>query len=178
MPKSKVRFAVFPGTFDPITNGHVDIIARAQSLFDRLIVAVGVNPDKQQIFTQDERVRMIRKHVSRHANVTVEAYRGLTVDFARSMGASTVVRGIRATADLHYELQQAHTNRIVGNIETVFLMTDDRHALVSSSLIKQIVQMGGNNLERLERLVPRAVAEALRKKLGKPKRRSRPKSGD
>ncbi len=159
------RIAVFPGAFDPITNGHLDIIHRAARLFDRVVVAVGHNPDKQEIFTADERVDMIESLVSSLDNVAVASYAGLTVDFVRSVGAGVIVRGIRNSVDLRDELLAANTNLIVGDLETIFLMASEQFALTSSTFIKQIIEMGGDKSTRLSALVPAAVLEQMRKKV-------------
>jgi pantetheine-phosphate adenylyltransferase len=153
--------AVFSGTFDPITEGHVDIIRRGTQIFEKVIVAVGTNPEKDELFTKQERVEMIKELVSDMPDVEVVAYDGLTIDFVRKVGGSVILKGIRDTTDLHYELQQANTNRLAGRIETLFLLTGDRHALTSSSLIRQVAEMGGD----ISSLVPPVVAEKLRKRL-------------
>jgi len=154
--------AVFPGVFDPVTDGHLDIIQRAARIFSRVIVAVGTNPEKRQLLTKRERVGLLRKLVADIPNVRVEAYEGLTVDFVRRAGGAVILKGIRDTIDLRYELQQANTNRLAGGVETVFLLTGDRHALTSSTLIKQIAAMGGD----VSSLVPPVVARILRARLG------------
>lgn len=165
MARHKPIIAVFPGTFDPITYGHLDVIKRASRLFDELIVAVGRNPDKPEIFTQAERVELICPLVAKLPNVRVEAYEGLTFDFVRSHGAKVILRGIRDTVDLRSELHQANTNLLVGDVETVFMLTTHDHALTSSTLIRQIVSLGGPDRSRAARLVPPSVASALRRKL-------------
>ncbi|HRX84618.1 MAG TPA: pantetheine-phosphate adenylyltransferase [Phycisphaerae bacterium] len=161
------RTAVFPGSFDPITNGHLDIIHRAAGLFERLIVAVGQNPDKAETFSPEERVAMIGELVRGQANVDVQSYQGLTIDFVRQAGGDIILRGIRDTLDVRDELQAANTNLIVGGIETVFLMASDQYTLTSSTFIKQIVAMGGDATTRLSSLVPTTVLEKLRAKLAK-----------
>ena len=153
------RLAIFPGTFDPITNGHVDVIERGSHLFDELIVAVGENPEKQSLMDQSQRVAVIREIAAPWPNVRVEPFTGLTVHFARSVGAHAILRGIRNTTDLHFEFQLALTNRVVAGVETVFVMTNPQLAFTSSSLIKQIARMGGD----VSALVPPQVYEALRK---------------
>lgn len=158
------RVAIFPGSFDPITNGHVDIIERASQVFGSLIVAVGRNPEKAELFNPDERVAMIRELIGDSPNVTVESYEGLTIDFALRVNAGVIVRGIRDGVDLRDELSAANTNLIVGQIETVFLLAAERYALTSSTFIKQIVEMGGGDTDRLSSLVPKAVLERLRHK--------------
>ncbi|HEY3244164.1 MAG TPA: pantetheine-phosphate adenylyltransferase [Phycisphaerae bacterium] len=165
MPDSNSTVAVFPGSFDPITLGHVDIIRRAARLFKRVIVAVGRNPEKTSVFTPAERVEMIQELIADIPNAAVQAYKGLTMDFVRGVGAGVILRGIRDSVDLRDELEVANTNLLVGDVETVFLMTSDQHALTSSTLIKQIVEIGGYDPQRLARLVPPTVARRLEAKL-------------
>lgn len=144
MTEHTERVAIFPGTFDPITNGHLDVIQRGAKLFDRLIVAVGDNPEKSSLFNAAERVDIIREVIGGTPNVEVQSFRGLTVSFAQKVNASAIIRGIRNSADLQYEYQIALTNRVVAEVETVFVLTSTEHAFTSSSLIKQIAQMGGD----------------------------------
>lgn len=165
MPHLNNETVLFPGSFDPLTHGHLDIIARAAALFKRLVVAVGENPLKKQVFTPQERKDMLLQHTAHLNNVEVLTYEGLTVEFARSIGARVILRGIRDTADLHDELEIATTNRIIGDIETVFLLTSGQHVLTSSTLIKQIVEIGTYDVQHLARLVPLDVAERLRERL-------------
>ena len=162
IPPSR-KLAVFPGQFDPITNGHIDVIRRGVALFDEMIVAVGINPDKREMFTLEERVEMIRELLADLHQVRVESYTGLTVDFVRQVKATAILRGIRDVSDLRYEFQLAMANRAVGNVETVFIMTGDQHALTSSSLIRQIVALGGE-LKQLHGLLPDLVIRRLRQK--------------
>jgi len=169
MEQRPTNLAVFPGSFDPVTHGHLDIIQRAAGLYDRLIVAVGQNPLKDEVFTPQERLEMVVEHTSEIANVEVQAYSGLTVDFVRSIGAGVILRGLRDNMDLHGELEIAMTNRIIGDIETVFLMTSGQHILTSSALIKQIVEIGRYDADHLARLVPLDVAKRLAKRLRKPR---------
>lgn len=157
------RTGVFPGQFDPITNGHLDVIRRGVGLFDHLIVAVGVNPGKHQLFTLDERVRMIRAVLGEKPAVTVEKYRGLTADFVRASKATAILRGIRDVSDLRYEFQLALANRTVGGVETVFVLAGEQYALTSSSLIRQIVALGGD-VKQLATVVPALVVEKLRER--------------
>lgn len=168
MSKSKPIRGVFPGTFDPITNGHLDIIKRAIVLADELIIAVGHNPEKQALFPAEERVEMIRELIDDLPSVRVESYQGLTGDFVQQMQADIIIRGIRDNVDLHYELEQANINLAIANVETVFLLTRDQFALTSSTYIKQIVELGYQDLERLGRFVPPSVARRLRDKLRRP----------
>lgn len=163
--KPQSRLAVYPGTFDPITLGHLDLIERGKQLFRELIVGVGINPDKKdELFSHEERVEMIEQLVAKWPNVKVRAYKGLTYKFVRNVGGLTILRGIRDSVDLRLELLQANTNMLLGGIETVFLLGSHDHALTSSSLIKQIVALGGE-LETVERLVPAAVAQKLLEKI-------------
>lgn len=165
MSESNASIAVFPGAFDPVTYGHLDIIRRGARLYEKLIVAVGHNPLKEQVFAPDERAEMLVQHTTEFPSVQVETYTGLTVDFARQSGARVILRGIRDTVDLHAELEIATANRIIGDIETVFLMTSDQHVLTSSTLIKQIVEIGQFDSDHLSRLVPLDVAKRLQDRL-------------
>lgn len=162
MVKDQRRTVIFPGTFDPITNGHLDVIERGRKLFDELIVAVGTNPDKQILFSLRERVELIRQVLADYPDVRVETFDGLTVDFARKVGAEAILRGIRNSSDLQFEFQVALTNRVVAGVETVFIMTNPDFAFTSSSLIKQVASMDGD----VSALVPPAVNEAMRAKRG------------
>jgi len=152
------RLAVFPGTFDPITNGHLDVIRRGAKLFDQLVVAVGNNPEKTPLLDAETRVEIIKQATAGIEAVTVEMYSGLTVDFAASVSATAILRGIRDSADLHYEYGAALTNRVVAGVETVFVIPSTEHAFTSSSLIKQIVSMGGD----VSAMVPPAVLPHLK----------------
>jgi pantetheine-phosphate adenylyltransferase len=143
----------FPGQFDPITNGHLDVIRRGVHLFDELIVAVGVNPRRKELFTLQERSDMIRTLLKGLKGVRVEQYTGLTMDFVRQVKAIAILRGIRDVSDLRYEFQIAQANRAVGEVETVFIMTGDQYALTSSSLIRQVVSLGGD-VRKLSGLLP------------------------
>ena len=144
MGKNGKRIAIFPGAFDPITNGHLDIIRRGAELFDELIVAVGDNPDKHSLLGQNTRAEIVQEVVKDIPGVSVRTYTGLTVDFAAKTGAAAILRGIRNSSDLQFEFQVALTNRAVAGVETVFMMTSSEYAFTSSSLIKQIARMGGD----------------------------------
>jgi pantetheine-phosphate adenylyltransferase len=157
--------AVYQGSFDPVTFGHLDVIRRAAPLFNELIVGIGHNPDKEQFFTSQERLELLRPHIADLPNVRAATYDGLTIDFVRQCGAHVLVRGIRDMADLSKEVQLANLNRLVGGIETVFILTSDQHVLTSSTYIKQIYELGGGDLSRIEQLVPPNVARALAAKL-------------
>lgn len=169
MSQSQPKRAVFPGQFDPFTNGHLDVIRRGAPLFDELVVGVGVNPEKAELFTQEERFEIVREVVGGLAGVRVELYRGLTADFVKSVDATCLLRGIRDITDLRYEFQSALANRAVGGVETLFLMTGDQYALTSSSLIRQVVVLGGD-VDALRPLVPELVVERLREKQTLPRR--------
>ena len=159
---TKPKIGMFPGTFDPITNGHLDVVRRAQHLFDELIVAIGHNPAKRQLFSVDERRDMIEEMVRAECgdHVRVETFQGLTVDYAKDAGATAIVRGLRNVTDLNFEFQLALTNRALTDIETIFIMTGETYAFTSSTLIKQIAS--GGDIERLHRLLPPVVIERMR----------------
>jgi pantetheine-phosphate adenylyltransferase len=159
-PNSKI--AVYPGSFDPFTNGHLDVVDRALGIFDKLIVAVAANPEKRQpLFTVEERVKLITASLKDRDRVEVSGYRGLTVEFARARGARTIVKGLRAYSDFDAELQQALMNRkLAPDVHTVFLMSSFTHIFVSSSILKDIASYGGNVAD----LVPPPVAKALKEK--------------
>jgi len=158
--------AVYPGSFDPVTHGHLDVIRRASRLFNELVVGIGRNPGKDELFTPRERLDLLLPHLRDLPNVRAATYDGLTIDFVRSVGGRVLVRGIRDVADLSDEVQQANLNLAIGGIETVFLLTSDQHVLTSSTYVKQIYELGGGDLERVKRLVPDNVARALQVKLG------------
>lgn len=160
MPTRSPKVGVFPGQFDPITLGHLDVIRRGAVLFDTLYVAVGINPEKREFFSQAERVEMIQSLLRDEPSVKVESYSGLTVDFVRRVGATALLRGIRDVSDLRYEFQLALANRVVGQVETVFIMTSDQYALTSSSLIRQVVSLGGD-VRTLASQLPEVVVERL-----------------
>jgi pantetheine-phosphate adenylyltransferase len=153
---------MYPGSFDPFTNGHLDVVERALSIFDELVIAVAANPDKRApLFTPDERVAMIREALGERPEVAVIAYRGLTVDFARSQGVKTLVKGLRAYSDFDAELQQALMNRkLAPDVHTVFLMSSFTHIFVSSSILKDIASHGRD----VSDFVPAVVAERLKEK--------------
>jgi pantetheine-phosphate adenylyltransferase len=152
------KVAVYPGSFDPITNGHVDIVQRALAMFDKVIVAIADNVRKTPVFTIEERKQYIREAVNGDSRVEVDAFEGLLVEYVHRRGAKIVVRGLRALADFEYEFQLAHMNRRLGrDIDTVFLMTSEKDFYVSSSLVKEVAQFGGD----ITGLVPPAVQRAL-----------------
>lgn len=151
--------AVYPGTFDPITNGHLDILNRALALFDKVIVTIAVNQRKGPLFTVEERIQFIRDAMPQaDGRLEFASFDGLLVDFCRQNGASVIVRGLRALADFEYEFQFAHMNRrLAPGVDTVFFMTDERNHYVSSSLVKEVASLGGD----VNGLVPPAVVTAL-----------------
>ena len=156
------RIGVYPGSFDPLTNGHLDIIIRASKLFDKLIVAVLKNDSKQSIFSMSERVELIKKCVADIDNVEVEMFGGLLVDYVAEKGAHTIVRGLRAVSDYEYELQMAMLNKHMNeDIETIFFMTDIHNSFLSSSIVKNVAEHGGN----IHGLVPEAIVEDVCGKL-------------
>ena len=153
--------AVYPGSFDPITNGHLDLIARSARFVDRLISGVLQNEAKQPLFTVDERAEMLREVVRGYDNVEVDTFNGLLVEFAAARKASLIVRGIRAISDYEYELQMALMNRrLRPEIETVFMMASEAHSFVSSRLVKEVIRLGGN----ISGLVPPVVEAALKER--------------
>ena len=153
------KIAVYPGTFDPITNGHVDILSRSLALFDRVIMAIATNPRKQPLFSLEERIDFMRQAIGEGGDrVSYDALDGLLVDYCRRNGASCIVRGLRALADFEYEFQFAHMNRrLAPEVDTAFFMTDERNHYVSSSLVKEVASLGGD----ITGLVPPAVERAL-----------------
>jgi len=155
---NRTRLAVYPGSFDPLTNGHVDIISRGARLFDRVVVAILLNAGKQPLFTVDERVAIVREVFAGSPNVEVDTFQGLLVEYARRRQASVIVRGLRAVADFEYELQMALMNRhLSADLETVFMMPAEQYTYVSSRLIKEIADLGGS----LTGLVPPSVEARL-----------------
>jgi pantetheine-phosphate adenylyltransferase len=156
--------AIYPGSFDPLTNGHLDLIARGAKLFDHLVVAVLQNASKSPVFSASERVEMLTEGARPFDNVSVATFDGLLVDFAREQQAQAVIRGIRAISDYEYEFQMALMNRrLAPELETIFLMPDAKYSFVSSRLVKQVFELGGS----VEGLVPQFVVERLRQRMPK-----------
>jgi pantetheine-phosphate adenylyltransferase len=165
MKANRKSMAVFPGSFDPITNGHVDIIQRALSVFDELTVALLINPDKQPLFTVEERVAIIREAYRQESRIRVDTFSGLLVDYAEKVGATAIVRGLRAISDFEYEFQMALMNRRLNpRIETVFMMPAESYSYLSSRLVKEVFQLGGT----VTGLVPPVVERRLGEKYGTP----------
>ena len=155
------RLAVYAGSFDPVTNGHLDLIERAAALFDRVIVAIGIHPTRKPLFSAEERISLLREVALHLPNVTVDSFDGLLIDYCRAHGARVIVRGLRAATDFEYELQIAHANADLGpQVDTVFLPTRTRHGFVSASLVREIASHGGD----VSRYAPQVVCDALAKK--------------
>ena len=152
-----MRRAVCPGSFDPVTNGHVDVIRRAAALYDELVVAVLVNPGKAGLFSVEERMDLLRDALADLPNVTVDSFTGLLVDYCRAHGIPVIVKGLRAVGDFEYELQMAQMNRELAGVETLFVPTAPQVGHLSSSLVKQIATFGGD----VSSLVPKAVLDRL-----------------
>lgn len=153
--------AVYPGAFDPITNGHIDIVNRALNMFDRVIIAVAVTPAKKPLFTIEERVEMIRETINENPRIEIDTFTGLLVDYVTNCQANVIVRGLRAVSDFDYEFQMALMNRRLNrNIETVFLMTGFRWIFISSTLIREVASLGGS----VEGLVPDVACRCLKEK--------------
>jgi len=166
MAASKMRTGVYPGTFDPVTNGHVDIISRATKVVDHLIVGIAANAGKDPLFSLDERVAMVEDDIAAlgNPNITVKPFDNLLMDFVVDMGAQVIVRGLRAVSDFEYEFQMAGMNsRLNPAIETVFLMASDRHQFISSRFVKEIGLLGGD----IRHFVSSGVAERLKDKFAK-----------
>ncbi len=162
MARKFVR-AIFPGSFDPITNGHLDVIRRGIKLFDELIVAVGRSPIKNTLFTPEERVEMIAELVADIPGVSVESFDGLTVEYAAKKNADVILRGLRSLTDVQYEFMLAMTNRFVAGIETVFIMTAEQYGFTSSTLIREVAALGGD----VSNLIPKTIYARLRQRLKK-----------
>ena len=153
-----MALAIYPGTFDPITNGHADILRRSLKIFDRVVVALAENVRKAPLFTTEERRKLITDALGQDARLEVDAFQGLLADYCRRRGANVVIRGLRALADFEYEFQSAHMNRrLAPDVETLFLMTGEDSFYVSSSLVKEVALMGGD----VSGLVPAGVVAAL-----------------
>jgi len=158
----KTSIAIYPGSFDPVTNGHLDLIERGEKMFDRVIVAVLSNAEKQPLFSVPERVEMLREVTQKWSCVEVDVFHGLLVDYARKRGAGVILRGIRAISDYEYELQMALMNRkLEPRLETVFMLPSEAYSYLSSKLVREIAQLGGP----LKDLVPAAVEQRLRAKV-------------
>jgi len=154
--------AVYPGTFDPITYGHIDVIDRASEIFDRVIVLVARNTSKSPMFSADERLKLVKLTVGKYKNVIVDSFDGLLVDYAREKRATVLVRGLRAVSDFEYEFQMALTNRkLAGEIKTVFLVPHEKYTYLNSSLVREIARLGGD----VSQFVPKIVQKEIMKKI-------------
>ena len=158
-----MRRVVCPGSFDPVTNGHLDIISRASRLYDEVVVAVLINITKKSLFTVEERIEMLREVTTQYGNVRVDSFHGLLVDFCEANGISAVVKGLRAVSDFDYELQMAQMNYSMAKVETMFMTTNPLYSFLSSSLIREVAKYGGD----VSGLVPEQVIGQLRARLAK-----------
>ncbi len=157
-----MKIAIYPGTFDPVTNGHVDVAARAARLFDKVIICVATNSSKAPIFNGRERVQLVEEAVRRIKNIDVEEFDGLLVEYAKAKKADAIVRGLRAVSDFEYEFQMALTNRkLCADIDTVFLMPDEKYTYLNSSIVREIAKFGGD----VSQFVPPHVQKELLKKI-------------
>ena len=158
-----MKKAIYPGSFDPVTFGHLDIISRSAKMVDKLIIAVLINKSKSSLFSMEERVRMISEYVKEYKNVEVHSFSSLTVDYAKEVGATMIVRGLRAVTDFEYELQLAQTNKVMAeDIDTLFLATNLKYSYLSSSIVKEIASYNGD----ISAFVPRMVENAMKEKYG------------
>jgi pantetheine-phosphate adenylyltransferase len=157
-----VRRAVCPGSFDPVTCGHLDVIERVSPLFDEVVVAVGVNPAKNRMFDADERIAMIQEATGGLPNIVVDTFSGLLVDFCKQHGIRAIVKGLRAVSDFDYELQMGQMNHSLAGVETLFIPTNPLYSFLSSSLVKEVATYGGD----VSGLVPDAVLRRLQERLG------------
>ena len=158
------HIAVYPGTFDPVTNGHIDLVQRSLTIFDEVIVAVAANPKKQPLFSLEERIAMFKEVTAKYKNVVIEGFDGLLVDYVKKKNAVGIVRGLRAVSDFEYELQMALMNRrLDSSIETVYLMPSEEYSFITSTIVKEAASYGGD----VSTLVPKVVVEKLKKKYGR-----------
>ncbi len=166
------RIAIYPGSFDPVTNGHLDIVARGLKLFDKIIVAIMHNPEKNAMFTLEERLDMLKASLKRFPNIEIDTFDGLTVEYAKKRKAQGILRGLRALSDFEFEFQMALMNRKLNReVQTIFLMTGMRWIYTSSSIIKEAARFGGN----VNGMVPSLVQRKLKKKFGLTSKTTRPK---
>jgi pantetheine-phosphate adenylyltransferase len=162
MSSQRVRRALCPGSFDPVTNGHLDIIGRAAQLYDEVVVAVFINQSKQSLFTVDERREMLHEVTAHLGNVRIDTFQGLTVDYCRANGIPVIVKGLRAVSDFDYELQMAQMNRGLADVDTLFMPTNPEYSFLASSLVKEIAKWGGD----VSSLVPPHVLQRLKERTG------------
>jgi len=158
------HIAVYPGTFDPVTNGHIDLVERSLRIFNELIIAIAANPKKQPLFSLEERVKMFKAVTAKYKNVLIEGFDGLLVDYVKRKNAVAIIRGLRAVSDFEYEMQMALMNRRLDNsIETVYLMPSEEYSFITSTIVKEAASYGGD----VSTLVPKIVVEKLTKKIRK-----------
>lgn len=161
MLKNYQNIAIYPGTFDPITNGHIDVIERASELFDMVYVVIAINPNKSTLFSEDERISMAKESLKNLPNIIIESFHGLTVDYAKQVNANTIIRGIRAVSDFEYEFQIALMNRkIQPDIHTIFLLPNEKYTYLNSSIIREIAKYG----QDVSSFVPEIVSQKLKEK--------------
>lgn len=159
-----MKTAVYPGSFDPVTNGHVDVIERALKIFDKVIVAVGDNPGKESTFTIEERVEMLKECTKNLKNIEIDSFSGLLLDYVKNKNSKIIIRGLRAISDFEFEFQRALMNRVVNNeIDTIFIMTKEHYVYLNSSIIKEMAMFSG----KVNGLVPKIVEEKLKRKFSK-----------
>lgn len=158
-----MKTGIYPGTFDPVTNGHLDLVKRGLRIFDEIIIAVAPSPKKQPLFTLEERMKLIKEAVKDFRNVKVEAFNGLLVDYVKSKGGAAIIRGLRAVSDFEYELQTALMNRRLDmTIETVFMMPSEEYSFLTSTIVKEVASFGGSIKELVPEVVERAIREKFR----------------
>lgn len=158
------RIAVYPGTFDPVTNGHIDLVERSLRIFDEVIVGIAANPKKQPLFSLDERISMFKDATSRFKHLVIEGFDGLLVDYIKRKEAVATIRGLRAVSDFEYEMQMALMNRRLDSmIETVFMMPSEEYSFITATIVKEVASYGGD----VSSLVPKVVVERLKKKFAK-----------
>ena len=159
-----MKIAVYPGSFDPVTNGHIDVIERALKIFDKVIVAVGDNPEKKPLFSSKERIEMLEESTKHLNNIEIDSFSGLLLDYAKSKNSKIIIRGLRAVSDFEFEFQRALLNRVVdSDTETVFIMTKEDYVYLNSSIIKEIAMFNG----KVSGLVPKIVEKKLKEKFSK-----------
>jgi pantetheine-phosphate adenylyltransferase len=159
-----MKTAIYPGSFDPVTNGHIDVIERALKIFDKVIVTVGDNPEKKSLFSTEERIEMIKESTKHLKNLEIDSFSGLLLDYVKSKNSKIIVRGLRAVSDFEFEFQRALMNRVVDeNIETIFIMTKEHYVYLNSSIIKEMAMFNSN----LNGLVPEIVEKKLKEKFSK-----------
>ncbi len=164
MKKNTLKKVICPGSFDPPTDGHINIIERALTIFDHITVAVAVNRSKKTLFTPEERVDMLRRLLKRHRNVEVDFFEGLLVDYCHKKKIHTILRGIRTVSDYEYELQMSLANRILNpDLETIFMMTEGRFSHISSTIIKEVISFGGSGSKMIHPMVEKRLVEKLKK---------------